>query len=106
MVMWGGTPQPELGWTEDLPVEGVGGRGGSPHALHHLDTVLCQWRQAQFRPLLYFESLQMLKSTEGKLRFEQETGREERKKLDIYTPVPNTQLIHPTTVCPELGKNT
>lgn len=20
MVMWGGTPEPELGWTEDLPV--------------------------------------------------------------------------------------
>ena len=71
------------GWRCQLrlpQVEGVGGRGGSPHALHHLDTVLCQWRQAQFCPLLYFESLQMLKSTEGKLRFEQERGREERKE--------------------------
>lgn len=72
------TAAPQLGgWRGQLrlpQIKSVRRRGGSTHALYDLDTVLSKWRQAQLCTLLYFESLQMLKSTKCKLKSKKEKG--------------------------------
>lgn len=75
-------------------VQSVRGRGGSAHALHHLDTVLRQRRQAQFCPLPDFERLKMLKSTEGELGTDngrQQSGRRPPAPSEALQPLKEGQ---------------